>query len=82
MPTILFLVDTETAVDDLPGIEVRSESADGVVDVVLDDVSDLLEEIDLANVEVAVGTVSPSDRGRFSPAVPTRTDDEDRPRLW
>lgn len=59
MPTILFSVDTETAVDDLPGIEVLSESADGVVDVVLDDASDLLEEIDLANVEVGVGASHP-----------------------
>ncbi|MFT4920821.1 MAG: hypothetical protein ACI8XM_000012 [Haloarculaceae archaeon] len=59
MLTILLSIDTETAVDDLPGIEVLSESADGVVDVALDDASDLLEMIDPATIEVAVGVSHP-----------------------
>lgn len=55
MSTILLAVETETSVDDLPGIEATGNSTDDLNEVELGEVSQLVEAVDAADIEVAVG---------------------------
>jgi hypothetical protein len=55
MATILLAVETDTSIDELPGIELSGDDPDELGEVALDEAEGLLDAVDLGTVDVAVG---------------------------
>jgi hypothetical protein len=59
MPTILLAIDTDTSIDELPGIEPTGDNPHESEDVGLDDPVGILDAVDPAAVDVTVGESHP-----------------------